>query len=77
LVLYNEFYFILKFLYTQPVAGGGANVPTEGGSVEQPTQTVAPQDDQDENHVGGLPIIKNQENVPLDGGVAEQPEDDG
>lgn len=44
--------------------GGGANVPTEGGSAEQP---LTPQDD---NQGGGLPTIKNQENVPLDGGVA-------
>jgi hypothetical protein len=55
---------------TQPTPGGGANVPTEGGSAEQPP---APQDDQG----GGLPTIKNQENVPPGGGVTEQPEDDG
>ena len=60
---------------TQPTPGGGGNVPTEGGSAEQPPQTVAPQDQG--NQGGGLPTIKNQENVPPGGGVAEQPEDDG
>ena len=50
--------------------GGGANVPTEEGSAEQPP---TPQ----QNQGGGLPNIKNQENVPPGGGVAEQPEDDG
>jgi hypothetical protein len=50
-------------------------VPTEGGSAEQPPQTVAPEDNQD-NQGEGLPPIKNQENVPPDGGVAEQPEED-
>ena len=59
---------------TQPAPGGGAGVPTEGGSAEQPT---APPDIQDDNQGGGLPTIKNQENVPPGGGVAEQPEDEG
>ena len=54
--------------------GGGANVPTEGGSAEQPP---TPQAGQDNNQGGGLPTIKNQENVPPGGGVAEQPEDEG
>lgn len=54
--------------------GGGANVPTEGGSAEQPP---TPQDDQDGNQGGGLPTINNQENIPPGGGVAEQPEDYG
>jgi hypothetical protein len=56
---------------TQPAPGGGANVPTEGGTAKQPP---TPQDD---NQGGRLPPIKHQENVPLDGGVAEQPEDEG
>ena len=59
---------------TQPTPGGGSNVPTEGGSAEQPT---APQDNQDDNQGGGLPTIKNQENIPSDGGVGEQDQDDG
>ena len=56
---------------TQPTPGGGANVPNEVGSAEQPP---ASQDDQNDNQGGGLPTIKNQENVPPGGGVAEQPE---
>jgi hypothetical protein len=52
--------------------GGGAGLPTEGGSAEQPP---TPQADQDDNQEGGLPTIKNQENVAPGGGVAEQPED--
>ena len=53
--------------------GGGANVPTEDGSAEQPP---APQAGQDDNQ-GGLPTIENQENVPPGAGVTEQPEDEG
>ena len=51
--------------------GGGAGMPAEGGSAEQPS---TPQADQDDNQGGGLPTIKNQENVLPGGGVAEQPE---
>jgi hypothetical protein len=50
---------LLEFLRQhQKKENFSATVPTEGGSTEQPPQTVAPQDNQD-NQGGGLPTIKN------------------
>jgi hypothetical protein len=37
--------------HPQPTPGGGAGVPTEGGSAEQP---IGPQDDQNDNQGGGI-----------------------
>ncbi|HEU4446469.1 MAG TPA: hypothetical protein VFR94_17490 [Nitrososphaeraceae archaeon] len=54
--------------------GGGAGLPTEGGSAEQPP---ASQDDQNDNQGGGLPTIKGPENVAPDSDITEQPDDDG